>query len=113
MVGGQKNPAEEEEAEEEELRLLHPSDMELFFILLRRTVQPFSSAQLLLKADSGNTSTHSTSKQKNLQTFNQNRSIAEPRSSCGEQPPLLSHHAREELMKIAALISMLNQRIVD
>lgn len=80
-----------EEEEEEELRALHPSEMELFFLLLLktplvrlllRTVQPFSSAQLLLKADSGNTSTHSTSKQKNLQTFNQNRSIVERRRSC-------------------------------
>lgn len=88
MVKLQNKPKEkaEVEDEEEELIALHPilpppaEDASCATAAEDRLAFHLCSAAA--ESRSGNTSTHSTLKQKNLQTSNQNRSIVERQRSC-------------------------------
>lgn len=87
MVKLQNKPQEkEEEDEEEELRalhlILHPPAEDASCATAAEDRLAFQLCSAAAESRSGNTSTHSTLKQKNLQTFNQNRSIVERQRSC-------------------------------
>lgn len=77
---------EEEKDEEEELRalhpILHPPAEDTSCATAAEDRLAFQLCSAAAESRSGNTSTHSTLKQKDLQTFNQNRSIVERQRSC-------------------------------